>query len=536
MATNAKEYKDLAAAQSLSADDLLAVAQADKQELVTTTVAELSQEVANEVASGPLSELEMAVSIGKTQLAQRLTEKGAASTTQDTLVQMADKLNNLVIDDQLTNVVCKAITALAGVGNPNISYTIQYVNGGDLLSLDNTAGKLYYIRKGAYQGMSAAVAAAVSSVTLPSESSKLRHMSISQNEKYVVIDTGDQQLSVYEINAEAGTITLANAVTTSAAIYRRTSSSGQTAYASFVSNDGDIIGYVDSTELSYHVRRISTETELSVGVSSLMSGIATVDQESSTVYILSNSTVRKVVYDLDESTIEIQDLGAAPAGRLVYIEPRMQKLIATNFDSTDSLPGGQDVWTYDISMSVYDLSTLALEDNAILYRQFVSPARGQYGVPYPFYGIEPMVQNNQDGTFNIIRPTHLDSPVVYDTNQNKFTAKALVYESMCRFTDNWQTENRLVCLGASDTNVWAVSPSYYQMPTFGPCLYISYANQSAYLTYTAEDKYFGYTKKSNDGRYAIFGLIFNAQLSTGIMDTMLATGIMDLETTEVPLP
>lgn len=535
MATNAKEYKDLAAAESLSANDLVAIAQQDKEELVTTPVSGLSQEIAKEISDGPLSELEMAVSIGKTQLAQRLTEKGAASTTQDTLVQMADKLNNLVINDQLTNVVCKAITAVTKVGNTDTYYSIQYVNGGDLIVLDNSASKLYYIRKGAYQGMQSAIASAISSVDIPAETSKYRLMSISQNEKYIVIDTGDQQLSVYEINVEAGTITLTNTIATSSAIYRRSSTNSQTGYASFVSNDGDIVGYLSNSGRTCNIKRISTDTDLSVSASSSISGFATIDQENNAIYIKSSSSIYKIAYDFDTSSATLSTIGAVPSGRFSYIEPRMQKLIVAKFDFRENPPGGYSTWMCDLTLSIYDPSTITLEDSVVLYRQFLAPAGTGYDRSYPFYGTQPMVKNNGDGTFDILRPTHPNNPVVYDTNQKKFTSNELAYESMNKFSSYWSIDGQVVCLGASDTTVWAVIPDSSTMPVFGPCLYAPYIDSYVNITYTEDEKFFGYSREASDGRYALFGLSLGNTLNNGIMDTIIDTGIMDLETTEVPL-
>lgn len=102
---NAKEYKDLTEATSIDNNAQVALAQPNETELQTTTVTNLAEKVQEINTDGPLAELELATSIGKQQLAEALTEKGAASTPSDTLVQMADKLRGLTVNDSTEDIL-----------------------------------------------------------------------------------------------------------------------------------------------------------------------------------------------------------------------------------------------------------------------------------------------------------------------------------------------------------------------------------------------------------------------------------------------
>ena len=146
MAGNAKQYNDLNSTKVVNSADKVALAQEDKTELVTTTVADLANAVGELNKAGALSELSLATSIGKNLLAQRLNEKGVECAPTDTLVSMADKVNSLVIDGQKTSLIGKLITAVQNTYNSK-KYTFQYCNAkkgqmGDVIILDQEANTL----------------------------------------------------------------------------------------------------------------------------------------------------------------------------------------------------------------------------------------------------------------------------------------------------------------------------------------------------------------------------------------------------------
>lgn len=98
MATNAKEINELNAATSVASADLVAISQAGNTEATKATVEQVSAAVADALEDGAYAELTYATSQGKNAIATALTNKGVATSASETLIQMADKVNNLTID------------------------------------------------------------------------------------------------------------------------------------------------------------------------------------------------------------------------------------------------------------------------------------------------------------------------------------------------------------------------------------------------------------------------------------------------------
>lgn len=103
--TNAKTIQDLNQTTTVSGDDLMVVAQSGSNEATKATVSTLAEAVGELNSTGALSELSLATSIGKNLLAQTLTNKGVPTDPSETLVQMADKLSCLQIDNTTENIV-----------------------------------------------------------------------------------------------------------------------------------------------------------------------------------------------------------------------------------------------------------------------------------------------------------------------------------------------------------------------------------------------------------------------------------------------
>ena len=104
MAT-AKTIQQLDPATGVSLTDQLALAQATGQEARRGSVSQLVGPVAEALSTGALAELEYATSQGKNAIATALTNKGVQSTAADTLIQMADKVNNLDVNTTTENIV-----------------------------------------------------------------------------------------------------------------------------------------------------------------------------------------------------------------------------------------------------------------------------------------------------------------------------------------------------------------------------------------------------------------------------------------------
>lgn len=111
MAT-AKTIEQLDAATQINAGDKLPFAQAAGTEAKSGTVAQLAETVADINETGALAELVYATSQGKNAVAAALTAKGAATTASETLIQMADKVNNLNVDTGAEYWTGKLLTAV----------------------------------------------------------------------------------------------------------------------------------------------------------------------------------------------------------------------------------------------------------------------------------------------------------------------------------------------------------------------------------------------------------------------------------------
>lgn len=92
---NAKTYNDLNQTTEVNDTDKLALAQSDKQELVTATVGQVAQKVANIVSTDQVTEIVTDLGMGKQIMAQKLQDKGLDVTASDTLTTMANKIDTL---------------------------------------------------------------------------------------------------------------------------------------------------------------------------------------------------------------------------------------------------------------------------------------------------------------------------------------------------------------------------------------------------------------------------------------------------------
>lgn len=202
MAANAKEYKDLTQATSIDSNAQVALAQPNETELQTTTITNLAEKVQEINTDGPLAELELATSIGKQQLAEALTEKGAASTSSDTLVQMADKVRALVTNNSLTFVKGTII------GSQSDSINIP-ADINDFCALTNFKGymvvhagqQIHIVPNGSYANLSELVGASISSVDAHSYTSRVVRMSRSRDGNTVVCVYGtNTAMDIYDID------------------------------------------------------------------------------------------------------------------------------------------------------------------------------------------------------------------------------------------------------------------------------------------------------------------------------------------------
>lgn len=213
MATTAKEYKDLNKATTLDKTAMFAVAQEGQEELQTITTEQLAQPIADVLSEGALAELEYATSQGKNAIATALTNKGVSTTASETLIQMADKVNNLNVDTGWEDIRGPhiAISSLPNYISSGASYPRIFRNpiSGDTIFLRNSI--LYYIPDGKYDSFEAFLLAATHTLDLSTED--LSYTTDMQNGAFAVsedftkllITVNDANLhQIYEVSSSTG--------------------------------------------------------------------------------------------------------------------------------------------------------------------------------------------------------------------------------------------------------------------------------------------------------------------------------------------
>mgnify|MGYP004505155121 CR=1 FL=1 len=168
MAT-AKTIQQLDPATGVSLTDQLALAQATGQEARRGSVSQLVSPLAEALSAGALAELEYATSQGKNAIATALTNKGVQSTAADTLIQMADKVNNLEVDTTTENIVGRYSTT----SNPTVAGGSQYgkffrnMFTGDMVITKGSV--LYFTPQGDYNSINDIISGATHTVDLSAE-------------------------------------------------------------------------------------------------------------------------------------------------------------------------------------------------------------------------------------------------------------------------------------------------------------------------------------------------------------------------------
>jgi len=216
MATT-KQITELTPAAALAAGDKLAVAQAAAAEAKSATVGQVAQAVAALNEEGALSELTLATSLGKNLLAQRITEKGVPTSPKETLVQMADKVANLVVQDSV-----EVLKGTVQYENSSVSIPEQYryhaartLGNGDKIFWANS--HLYYIPDGNYDTLEEFISAASCEIEAPA-CSENKGFILDKNDEYFALVEDSTHVRVYKVNQTEQTITLEQTVELTTAI------------------------------------------------------------------------------------------------------------------------------------------------------------------------------------------------------------------------------------------------------------------------------------------------------------------------------
>lgn len=299
MADEAKQITDLEEATSVANTDYLAVSQSGKTELTKASVATLSSAVAETLSEGALAELEYATSQGKNAIATALTNKGVATTASETLIQMADKINNLSVDDSK-----EYINTVLGTANSTWDNTAYFVlrqlpSTGDFLLY--TSDMLYYVPKNIYTNIEAMVNAASFSINVGSPlTSQSGWLNFSMDESKVLVRIDATNFKVYNMSETSFTL-LHDTFTVSGAY---TSYYSQCA----VSNDGTFIVW-GRTANAFSVYHISTGTTTDIPNSaSVYGGLVCISPTNIYIIPAGTSSTSNSMY-LYKTTYTMSDTG-----------------------------------------------------------------------------------------------------------------------------------------------------------------------------------------------------------------------------------
>lgn len=259
---NSKEYKDLTEAASISDDALVAMAQPNAPELQTSKVSALAAKIQEINTDGPLAELELATSIGKQQLAEALTEKGVDTEASETLVQMADKVRNIEVDDSTENIYASwLIDPISSDIDTYYQRVFKHPISGDMIVTFGT--KIYYvpysdsftsfadILDGASQVFD--VTTIDSSYTVQQQNTSA-YFGISEDFSKLLVPVNSSRNAHLVFDISANHITLLHTIT------HQFESNTETVAVS-LSNDGKLMAFTTQTSYQFKIYSIENDTE-----------------------------------------------------------------------------------------------------------------------------------------------------------------------------------------------------------------------------------------------------------------------------------
>ncbi len=207
-----KEINDLAPVSSLSPTAQFAMQMPGAQEAQRTSLDLISKTVASTLETGALAELQTAVSLGKNALAQRLTEKGAPSTPQDSLISMADKLNNLVIENEKQNILGPIVldASMVGISGERSPFNFRFLNDGYVAVAAGPT--LFLIPPGKYENIEAACQAQVAQVNFQTAPSGYVWLGRSRDGNTLIAWTGGTTFEIYDVNYQTPALTFVKAI------------------------------------------------------------------------------------------------------------------------------------------------------------------------------------------------------------------------------------------------------------------------------------------------------------------------------------
>ena len=421
---NAKQINQLNEAASLSAETKLAVANPNTTEAESATVSQLAQAVAELNETGAFAEQTLATSMGKNLLAQVLTNKGVETTSSETLIQMADKVNALNLSSDIENVYATMIASReefnleAGSGylafdiNTKTKATIFYHNG-----------FLHYIPWGHYSSYAEWWAAKTSSVAINIASYAGTGVGFSEDGSKVIVWTSQTAYSMYRI--EDNTLVLMY----EAANLSRDASSAR--YA--ISNDGQTVVYAPYTTSSSSTLCIYNHVggQQDITLPTGMRSYNAIKIHSDKLYVIcNNSSSARYLYEMDFIvsedgivTTSNQSSYSCPNLSGIEVVDDVVLLIGSTFTNTTAY----DNAGYEVSFRFIELGHFKNGASAPEHQSFFFPQQTSVSSsitmwtsgenPYISY-FSPFEYKKEDNSI-IISSMFFDKDFVYDFQNNE---------------------------------------------------------------------------------------------------------------------
>lgn len=224
MAEKAKEYQDLIKTTEIVDDALFAVAQPGQSELQSAQTATVARKIGSLLEDGAYAELTYATSQGKNLLAQNLQAKGVADASpSDTLVKLADDVNNLNVEMSLEDVWTGGIAKTPSHGTfTSVRSPFIYLHmdtAGTVAVLSGTT--LHLIKQGPFKTFDEFIDGACAAVEIEemdtSTSNNTAAMARTPDGSKILIRKNTTQYQVVNVDIAAGTLTLGAAYTSQTA-------------------------------------------------------------------------------------------------------------------------------------------------------------------------------------------------------------------------------------------------------------------------------------------------------------------------------
>ena len=439
MATT-KEYKDLNPAAEIAPEALVALAQPGKSELETTTVEELSAAVADTLQNGALAELESAVSLGKRELAQRLQEKGSeGASAGETLIQLADRLNNLAIDGEKNNLLGQIVMLGESESIPSTRkpFNFRFLKNGYVAIA--AGANLYLVPPGKYDSLEEMISAAVAQTAFQSTGA-YTYIGRSQDGNTLICVAGNYTYEIYDVNYDTPALTFIKSIS---GVYANEFSQHP---GLAISNDrtlctGQIVSYNANLYL-FKTDDTAVQVQIDAGLSSSKK-IRDVmfDEEANRVFFAGNVGLYAYDYSVTEGAIT----GTQSKIRSNSYARFIHECYAATFVSSSE---NQDVQDGITTPRIHVLELRNSYKQLSLPLKQVMNAWGDTGQYMSKVALMPAGCLNypvkQEGSkYQLMLPGHIANEIVYDAEAHTLTKK---YDYVNAINQKWVYSNGLITM------------------------------------------------------------------------------------------